>query len=168
MIPGNPTLNRTVKHTLYTLKHIFGTTVTVYRLADATTNYQTGEKSTTLTAYDIRKCIVMPSVIDRELEQSISYISASKPFVSQGGQGWDEGLRHFVFAAPDLPSGFQFEIEDWIVYRDERYDVEEVEELEYNTGWLVKAKKVEGADADQVVRVNLTDTIVLSSEGGES
>lgn len=141
---GNPSLNRMIRQTIYDLKHRFGDAVTVYKVQDSSTDYKTGVRSIETQSYPVKKCIVLPNTMTRELYQGVSYISASKSFTSLGGMAWDQGKRGFIFEGRDLP-GYEWEVEDWIVYRGKRYDVDSIEELEYNAGWMIVAVEVKGA-----------------------
>ena len=157
MSNGNPNLNRTLRQAIYELKHSYGDTVDVYKLDSASTDYKTGVKSATKSVITVRKAVVMPATTLRKFFQGISYLSASKPFASQGGQGWDGTSRAFIFEGRDLP-GYEWEIEDWIVYRNRRYDVSEIESLEFDTGWLIIGKEVKGTRPEQIITQNMVSS----------
>ena len=140
---GNPMLNRMIRQTIYDLKHRFGGEVTVYKVVDSNTDYKTGDKSINTTSRLVRKAIILPNLLTREIFQGVNYLAASKSFTSLGGQGWDEATRTFIFDGHDL-KGYTFETEDWVVYRGKRYDIETIEQLEFDTGWLILAKEVKG------------------------
>ena len=157
MSNGNPNLNRIIKQTLYQLKTEYGAQVQVYKLDSATTDYKTGVKTASKSVITVRKAVVMPAASLRKFVQGISYLSASKPFASQGGQGWDGTSRAFIFLGSDLP-GYEWEVEDWIVYRDRRYDVAEIETLEFNTGWMILGKEVKGSVPERIVNQNVVSS----------
>lgn len=165
-MPGNPILNRIVRQTIYDLKLRFGAPVEVYHIDSAETNYRTGQKTVNRSKIDVQRCIVMPNVIARDMAQTISYISASKPFVWQGAGGWDEGTRMFIFDARDLRN-YTMHIEDWIVYRNRRYDIHSIEELEYDSGWAVVGKEVLGVNPEVIIDQRVTDELEAedSAEG---
>lgn len=163
---GNPTLNRMIRQTLYDLKKRYGDEITVYKLSSATTDYKTGVKAATTTSVDIRKAVVMPTSEVRKFFASISFISASKSFLSPGQQGWDQSQRGFIIDARDIP-GFEFDPEDWIVYRGQRYEVVMIEKLEYDTGWLIIGKETKGQRPEQDIRLNVVDTLILDQDETE-
>ena len=163
---GNPTLNRLVRQTLYDLKKRYGAKVTIYKLTSASTDYRTGAKSATKLSQDVQKCIVLPTQELRRFFASIAFISAAKQFLSPGIQGWDQSQRGFIFEGRDIP-GWEFEPEDWIVYRDRRYEVVQVERLEFDTGWLVVCKEAKGAQPEQDIRINVVDSLNLTDEQSE-
>ena len=143
MVVTNYFLNRRIRQALYTLKRAFGSTVTLYKLIDSDTDYTTGQKIATTTAYTIPRCIVLPVRIQREVVQTISIISANKEFV-QGGT-YDAGQREFVIDARDLPD-IQIRQDDYLVYNNRRYEFKQIFELEQRTGWHLVTKEVIGSD----------------------
>ncbi|MHC4371442.1 MAG: hypothetical protein ACYSW8_27830 [Planctomycetota bacterium] len=98
---GNPNLNREVRQVLYQLKKEYGAPCDVYQLSSATTDYKTGVKTATKTVTSVRSAVVMPALTMRKLFQGISYLSASKPFASLGGEGWDGTTRAFIIEGRD-------------------------------------------------------------------
>jgi hypothetical protein len=164
---GNPNLNRELRLTLYQLKKEYGAPVDVYKLDSSTTDYKTGVKTATKSVISVRLAVVMPATTMRKMFQGISYLSASKPFASQGGQGWDGTTRAFIFEGRDLP-GYDWEVEDWIVYRDRRYDVSEIELLEHDSGWLIIGKEVKGVVPERIIQLNVVDSFNPEDEGVSS
>lgn len=167
MSNGNPNLNRIIKQAIYELKHSYGAPVDVYKLDSASTDYKTGVKIATKSVISVRKAVVMPATTLRKFTQGISYLSASKPFASQGGQGWDGTSRAFIFEGSDLP-GYDWEVEDWIVHRDRRYDVSDIETLEYDTGWLIIGKEVKGLVPERIIQMNVVDSFNPEDQGVSS
>lgn len=163
-MPSNPNLQRIIRQTIYQLKHEYGRDVQVYKLTSASTDRRTGVKTQDEALFQVRKCVVMPTNAMRKIFQSISYISASKPFVSQGGQGWDGEQTSFIFEGRDLPADHRWEVEDWIVHNGIRYDVSNIEHLADNAGWMIQAKAVLGAECEQCIVLNIMDDLILDQE----
>ena len=138
----NHGLNRRIRQALYALKRGFGSTVKVYKLIDAETDYKTGEREVVSSVITIHRCIVLPAKIQREVVQSISIISANKEFAYGGS--YDADTRLFVIDARDLPRGYVLKMDDWLEYNDYRYSPKIIEELEQHNGWTVTAKRVIG------------------------
>ena len=157
MSNGNSNLNRVLRQAVYELKHSYGASVDVYKLESASTDRRTGVKTAVKSVITVRKVVVMPAMTMRKFFQGISYLSASKPFASMGGQGWDGTSRAFIFEGSDLP-GYEWEVEDWIVYRDRRYDVSSIETLEHDTGWLIVGKEVKGGTPERIIQLNVVDS----------
>lgn len=166
MQQNNPLLHRMIKQTLYDLKLRFGSPVSIYRLVNSTTDYRLGTVTATQTSIDVKKCVVLPANTIRDLAQSISYISANKPFVWQGDGGWDENTRVFIFEGSDLRD-YEILMEDWIIYRGKRFDIANIEQLEHRAGWAVMAKEVVGSEPDIITQVNINDDLGLDEEEEE-
>lgn len=160
---ANANLQRIIRQTLYQLKHAYGAPVDIYKLLDSNTNYRTGDKSATVSKTSVRYGVVLPASAIRKSYQSINYLTQSKSFVSRGGPGWDEDTRGFIFDGRDIP-GLQFEVEDWIVYNRRRYEIAAIEELETQAGWLIVAKQLKGTEPNEIVDLNVVDTMILESE----
>jgi len=167
MSNGSPNLNRTLRQVIYELKHSYGAPVDVYKLDAAATDRRTGVKTATKSVITVRKTVVMPASTMRKIFQGISYLSASKPFASLGGQGWDGTSRAFIFEGRDLP-GYEWQVQDWIVYRDRRYDVSIIETLEFDTGWLIVGKEVKGGTPERIIHQNVVNSFNPNSEGTSS
>lgn len=153
----NPTLNRFIRRTIYSLKRQYGNRVDVYQLNYADTDYETGTKIVDKTAYTVRKCIVLPVKIAREVVQSISQISANKAFVYGGS--YDAGTRMFIIDTRDLPDDFRFTNDDWIVHDGRRYDIKSIEEFEQHTAWSIIGKEVKGVKPEQVFFMHVTEQL---------
>lgn len=162
MADENRSLNRFIRRTLYSLKRQYGSRIDVYQLNDADTDYQTGEKTVSKTVYIVRKCIVLPVKIARELVQSISQISANKMFVYGGS--YDAGTRLFIVDARDMPNDYEFKNDDWIVYNGRRYDIKSIEEFEQHTAWSIVGREVKGVRPEQVFFANITDQLNFNQD----
>lgn len=155
----NLNLNRRIRQTLYVLKRAFGNMVTIYRFLESDTDYKTGLKTNVTESHVIRKCIILPVKITREVIQTVSQISANKNFVYGGS--YDSDLRDFVIDARDLPLGYVPRQNDYIVYNDQRYEFKTIAELEQKTGWLISGKAVIGP---ATIRTNLVDNITAEED----
>ena len=159
----NPNSKRLIRQTLYDLKHRFGEQVTVYSIVDSNTDYQTGEKSISTTSRLVKRCIVLPADEALQILQAVNYISASKAFTSLGGGLWDSSKRVFIFDGMDVPS---FNLTDYIVFDDARYDTESIEALTGNSGFLVVAKHVQGQPSGGVAVVNVAQATGFNQSAG--
>jgi len=156
---GNRTLNRFIRRTLYSLKRQYGNRVDVYQLNEAETNYQTGVKTVDKTVNIVRKCIVLPVKIAREVVQTISHISANKMFIMGGT--FDAGTRMFIIDTRDMPDNYEFTNDDWIVYKGRRYDIKSFEEFEQHTAWTIIGREVKGVRPEQVFFAHITEKLEL-------
>jgi len=103
---------------------------------------------------------MLPEEEARKVQQGIAHLSASKWFVSQAG--FDQVKTVFIFDAKDLPAGFQFDLDDFIVVEGEYYRVTEVDEYEFDSGWLIKTTLNVGADFRIVLEAVAESTLALS------
>jgi hypothetical protein len=149
------------------MKKEYGSPVTVYKLESTTANLETGAKTDVRSSIFVRRAVVLPSRLTRDAVQTISLISANKQVV-QGGT-YDPGRRTFIIDRTDVPN-WVLQHDDWLVYNDSRYDIKSIDEFEQNTGWVIVAKKVEGATiyqdrignshANMVISQSVTGVIV--------
>lgn len=151
-----------MRRALYQLKRQYGASVTVVKLDDAQVNYATGVKVVNKTIHNVRRAIMLPEEIARNVEQGIAQLSANKMFVSQAG--FDLGRATFIFDARDLPGGFKWGLDDHVLVSGESFKVSEIDEFEYDSGWVIKTHRVNGADLTGSITLTVSDTITLSDE----
>jgi len=153
-----------VKRTLYDLALRYGNPIALYRLNSSSTNYETGVKTASKSVIDIPKAPVLPTAEIRRFFASIAFLTASKQFQSPGIHGFDQSQRGFIIQTSDLPAGHEIQPEDWIVYRSRRYDIEMVERLEFDTGWMVIGKELKGTVPQQIINVNTSNALDFEEE----
>jgi hypothetical protein len=129
---------------LYSLKRQYGAEVTVCKVLDVETDYITGEKTISRELHEVRRAIMLPVEEKRKVEQGIAHLSSNKMFASQAG--FDDEQALFIFDTKDLPAGFQFNLDDFVIVEDEYFRVTEVDEYEYDSGWVIKTHRTKGAD----------------------
>lgn len=149
MSKTNYNLNRLIRNVIYQMKRQYGGSITLYRLISAATDRATGVKSETHESVYIKKAVVLPANVYREVIQSISQISANKKLVMGGN--FDLGIRVFIIDRRDAP-GYTITNDDWIVYDHKRYDIDSIDEFEQATAWLVTARAIGGAPPNEDVR----------------
>ncbi|MHC4704974.1 MAG: hypothetical protein ACYTFQ_30865 [Planctomycetota bacterium] len=149
---------------LYHLKRDYGAKVTVIKLVDSQTDYKTGDKTVTKSIHPIHRAIMLPEEILRKVEQGIAHLSANKMFVSQGG--YDVDNCTFIIDAKDMPVGYTWGLDDYIQVVAELFKVIEISEFEYDSGWMIKTRLVEGSDITGIIPVGAENTITLTDEAG--
>lgn len=142
MTRPNYNLVRFIRRAIRQMKKLYGNPITVYQQGTVATDYDTGIKTETHDSVYILRAVVLPVALTRDVVQTISMISANKQIV-QGGT-FDAGLRNFILDRTDLPSTWEIKKDDWITYDGNRYNVKKVTAFEYETGWIVQAKLIEG------------------------
>jgi hypothetical protein len=157
-----------VKQVIGSLKKQHGCSVEVYKMTSSDIDRKTGTRTSSSTSIEVDNCIVLPAKVTSQVNQSISYISASKPFI-MGGQ-YVAGKRNFIFDFEErrgIPFDYEWTLSDWIIVDDastgrlERYDVESFEELFFGSGWMVTANRITGVTPQRSVKESLTDTLQL-------
>ena len=155
----NYNLVRRIRTTLYALKRAFGTDVVLSKFTSSTVNYATLTKTTSVTSYSIHKCIVLPTRVRREVINTVSQLTESKTWINGGS--YDSSLRIFVIDARDLPQGLIIDRDDYFMYDNRKYNIEEIQELEYHTGWSLIVKQLLNTT---ITAVNTNDTANLTDE----
>lgn len=165
---SNPSMDHLIRRTLYDLKMRYGNEIQIYRLTSASTDYETGVKTATKQVIDVRRAVVMPTAEMRKFFASIAFITASKQFLAPGNQGFDQSSRGFIIEHRDLAEvgeeDFEFQPEDWIVYRGRRYDVEMIERLEWDSGWLIVGKELKGTVPERIINLNVSHDMDIQQE----
>lgn len=151
-----------IRQALYSLKKDYGAEVTVIKLVDSQTDYKTGVKTITKSIHPIRRAIMLPEEIFRKVEQGIAHLSANKMFVSQGG--YDVDNCTFIVDAKDMPEGYTWGLDDHIQVVAEVFKVIKISEFEYDSGWMITTRLVEGSDITGIIPVGAETTITLTDE----
>ena len=151
-----------IRRSLYGLKKAYGCRVDLYKLRTAATNYKTGVKTYTKSVTRLRRCVVLPAQIQRDVSQTITAISANKGFVY--GATYDAGTRKFVIDARDVPIGYEPELDDWLVYDERRYEIKDISVFEQRAGWIIIGKETLGVAAEQIHSARVEDTLSFESE----
>lgn len=166
--PANYSLNQHIRRVLYALKRQYGGAIIVYQNGTVTTDTKTGDVSRTKTATRIRRAIVLPVTISREVKQSISLISANKQMVTGGG--FESGKRMFIIDRRDCPR-LTLHKTDWLTYNDRKYAIDDYEEYEFETAYIITGKEmpgespgVEGSMVPAAARSTLTVTSAAGRE----
>ena len=140
---NNPGLQRRIRDALYQLKLDWGVLVDVYKLVSSETDYDTGEKQDVIAKTTVRRAVKMPAETARASYISPYFTQTNKPFITKGA-GWDEVTDVFVFDGRDLRN-YEFEIQDWITWNHQRYEIKSFEEIGQGAGWVVLTTWAKGS-----------------------
>jgi hypothetical protein len=147
-MPTNSNLNQRIKAALYELKKQYGGgPVSIYTFGGTTTNVETGEKHTVKDVTIVRKAIILPARLSRDVVQTISQISANKAFVY--GASFDSRVRTFIIDRLDCPD-LVLNDDDWLVFDGRKYEIKAIQEFEYNTAWVITARHQVGDINEQI------------------
>jgi len=156
MQPHQYFLNRQMQIAIYALKRQYGGPIVIYRLLTSEVDPKTGEATVETLATRVKRAIVLPATMTREVVRNISVISADKLMV-QGG-GYDTSKRVFIIDRRDTRD-LVISQDDWLVYNGRKYQFEKIEEMEFDSGWIITGKMLLG-ETD-------LETGLLQSVGGE-
>lgn len=159
MVRPNYNLIRFIRRCIRQMKAEYGGQITIYKLSSVSTNRKTGVKTVNRSSVVVDRAVVLPDMLTRAHQQSISLISANKQVV-QGGT-YDPGTRRFIIDRSDV-SNWELDQDDWIVYDGSRYDIKTIEDFEQNTAWLVTAKQVRGAPVHEDIYQTVSHLVTLS------
>lgn len=154
----NPNL-RFVRTLLYSLKREYGQHVDLYRLTNSVLNTETGVKTQTIQKITVWKCIVLSGDMIRSFAYGHSFLAADRNF-AYGGK-FDVGTKGFIIDIQDLPSGFQIDMDDYLVYEGKRYDMKKVTKTDDGYAFATLGKEVEGGTVGQIHELSLFTTLRL-------
>lgn len=159
----NRNLSRRINQVMYSLKRMWGGSFTIYQMGDATVDYLVGSKDIPRTVIHIRRGIVVPGKSVRDVERSISIISANKTFVTGGT--YDTTARLFIVDRVDAPN-LNLTESDWIVFNNRRFEVKEFQEYEFDSAWVIAGRAIEGEIPEQI-RLLAADNLIQLDQSSE-
>ena len=164
MQPYQYFLNRQMQTALYTLKRQYGGPVVIYRLLSSEVDPKTGIAVTETQATRVQRVIILPARITRDVIRNISIISADKQMV-QGGS-FEVSKRVFVIDRRDTPN-LNLSQDDWLVWNGRKVQFEKIEELEFNSGWIITGKVLLGEtdlETDLQQSMDVADVVNVSEQ----
>jgi len=161
MYPAERTLTRFIRHALYNLKRQYGDTIAIYTLVSSGTDPRTGDVTATRNVVNVDRAVVLPARITREVKKSISQISANKMFVVGGT--YDAGRRLFIIDRDDV-SDLSLTNNSYIVYKGRKYEIEEVQGMEFETAWMLTCRELIGETPEQIHQLHADNLLDLRQE----
>ena len=146
------------RNVIYKLSRNYGFRMALYHTTE-TIDYQTGIKTVTRVKYPIRKALALPNQSLRDYGYVVGLDENNK---LQFGGLLDTKERIVLIPFRELPKGFQIQSTDYIVFRNQRYNLIKWEELEIADYWLTTVKKTQGEPTYQVHERCLRQKIVLN------
>lgn len=160
----NPILNQRSRQVLYALTREYGDgPLSIHTFGGSTVDLKTGVKSIQHSTTTLKRVIALPTMVKRDLVQTISMISANKQFVYGGTH--DARERNFIIDRRQIPN-LELKKDDWLVFKGRRYEIVRWQEFEYESGWIVIAKELIGAPTDQVHTAEAEDDLQIDDEAG--
>jgi hypothetical protein len=161
-MPTNRSLNQRIKAILYSFKQQYGGgPVHIYTFGGTTTNVETGAKTTVKDVTVVRKAVILPAKVSRDVVQTISQISANKAFVYGGS--FDSRTRTFIIDRLDCPD-LELKEDDWLVFNGRKYEIKAVQEFEFDTAWVITARHQLGDVFEQIFPLGADHLLDLTQE----
>jgi hypothetical protein len=159
---ANATQNRFMRLALYVHQRQHGASVVVRRKVKVEANPATGETHWQIRQWRVPRVCVLTQKTQREVKFNAGAMTANRSIVQ--GSSLDTGIRHFLFDRRLVPADLVLTVDDWIVFHDRHYDIKDITEYEYDTGWLVTAKELKGrVERAEVILLDAADRLVLDS-----
>lgn len=162
--PTNYNTNNMIAANIYQMKRQYGAMILIRRKTSSAVDPQTGETSSRVSTWLVRRAPILPEDVTRDAKQSISLITAQKQMV-QGG-GFDVGKRVFLVDCKDMPRDFRLQKDDWIVYDEKHYDIDTISEYGFGAAWVVTGKELKGrVEGMDIHNLGVTDALEVSDAG---
>jgi len=149
--------SKSFRGVLYELKKQFGVPGGLYKTTNSSADLATGKISKTRVKYGIRRIIDLPQSLLTTKIYALSFIAANKNF-TYGGY-FDKDSKFFLLDQLDLPKGVVVEGEDFLIVKHQRFEIKNVETMEFDLGYVIVANKVAGQPTDEVHEVSVYQSI---------
>jgi len=164
---NNQRNNQMIRSLMYQLRNQYGGgPINIYKFLGSDTNTKTGEVTMNKELIQVQRGIILPARVERTFVQNISKISADKQFVYGGT--YDRSRRMFLIDRRnincEIPSDFQLDNDDWIVYDDNKYEIKHFDEFEFSSIWVIVGHRVLGDLPEQIFPVCSEDRLLMTED----
>jgi len=118
---------------------------------------QTGKRTPTIVTQRVNKAIILPATAQLKFEHG--GIDSNFKY----GGLFDTALRQVIIDAQDVVN-FEIETDDYFIWDGERWQISKVTDMEFETGYTLVARMVEGSPRHMVECVSLESQLQLTSE----
>jgi hypothetical protein len=150
---------RFVRDILYSLKQDYGMRADLYHILSVIQDPKTGRKTINKTKYVIKKAILLPTLLKRQLSVELGFKPSGQ---GNAPPGYDIKERLIIIDNKDLPKDFEIGTSDYLVIDHERHDIKSIDSLEHNQASLLTTKIIEAGEANEIFNVQINDKIVFS------
>ena len=147
-------LNRMAPLTVYVLKRQYGGPIDIYKLVSSETDVRTGEKVVSVTVYHVKRAIILPAGYSR------TKLSTGVIGGFPGGLR-DSNARDFIVDRKDAPQLESLTVDDWIVYKQRKYQIAKVEACEFESSFLISTKQLVGEVPQQEISKKVDNIVFL-------
>lgn len=155
-------LTRQHRIAIYRLKRDWGLNVTLYRALTNVNNVQTGVITRTYQVIDIERAPVLHKIANRKFVYDLAYIAADKNFTE--GAFFDQGGRVIILDAHDLPKGFEPTLNDFLVFRTQRYEIKQLETIEELAIYHLSVLQIDNQNSERWVTAKNKVTLTNAAE----
>lgn len=150
-----------LRRVIYKLKQKYGFPVDIYRFNKSSPNPETGAITSDKVTFSINKAVLLsaPSLL-RTFYYDVTYLITNRNFAY--GELLDIEKSIFLIDNSDLPRGFIFTQDDFLVYDKKRYSISKLDFIDQNIGVLVQAKEVKGTEVDNIINLNVISTLPIT------
>lgn len=152
---------RFIRNVLYRMKRRYGLPANLIKIISEVVDLETGVKTLTRDNLQLSRVIILPSTIKREFFYDLAFITGNKDFTYGGSTLADS--RKFIIDQEDLGS-WVLAVGDGIIYNGKRYEIQEVDEFENKTGYLITAKESESVAINNLIPISIFDELTFGDE----
>lgn len=164
MNPAEQMLKQLMRRTLYSLKRQYSSSIDIYTINSTTTNPETGVVGIDKDVVHLKRAIVLPARMTRDVKKSISQISSNKMFVVGGT--YDAGRRIFIVDRRDT-SDLTLTSNSYLVYKKRKYEIESFQEFEFEAGWSIVGRELVGEVPEQIYLLSADNLLSLTQEASD-
>ena len=128
-----------IRKVLYQLKRDYGLQINVNFRTSSILDTKTLQKTVVEDSFLIQRAILLPSNMERAFVYSLPMIASNKNFTY--GALFDLERRRVIVDAKDIPATVDLDSDMWLVFDGKRYDLEEIHEFEFSSGFMLVVKQ---------------------------
>lgn len=123
-----------VTQLLYSLKQRYGRPATISRTVDQQINVETGLRETEVQNYNIKKAIILPQLVLRQLLVEGSIVNHRSYY--------DSTLRNIIIDVSELPKNFEIQMDDIIIIKDKKHQIVNTNDFFDSCGFISSIKEI--------------------------
>lgn len=148
-----------IRRVLYRLKRRFGAAITIIRDTE-TLDPRTGKKVVTKQTWEVKRAILLPNTQLPKFAYDLAYIANAKNFTY--GAIFNTSDRRVILDSKEVPDTYEPQQEDYFTFENRRWNIVQIGEFEYNTGYFLVGQRVEGAPVRDVHNANARNRSIFS------
>ena len=149
-----------IRDTLYRLKRDFGDAATLVQPIQEQTNTETGVRTVSRNVFHLPRVVILPQEMIRTVFYDLGFLKANNNFVYSGEldqlntliliDGRDvNNLRHYR----------KIELKDYIFYKNVRFEIERMTDLNFDVGYALALKTLKGELPFQPIEIKVQHSV---------